>query len=1070
MRKIVMLLCTMALLPCMHAEVFSALTRVDTMSTRITVLIAQNKIDSALMLAQKHYLQCSQGGDSVSRPCIDILRTIGMCYSKLQQEDSAATYYLTALERIEAFHPDDSLYHADMLTTSASSLGTLGAYADADSLLRQALSIYAAHSGDTSQKYLQCEYLSIKMQMRQGRGAEALPRLRSHLERLRSVVTGPTAGYADVLALMGTLLDMQGEYDAAYQFVDSAVSIIKKLHGTNSMEYARAMMSLGYHYMVTDNDPAGLGCYRDVERIYQYNRREDTPDYINVLYNIGAGYLGVGDHKSAARYMERALQRSRVVYGMDHPYQAFYLRGLGEVYQEMGDNEASEVSLRAGSLLTARVYGSDNPEHAISLYLLGKLFIYTDRLDSAEWYLRQALNVRRATLDATNNDYMSSVVSMGALFFMRGQYDSAQVYLQQIIASATTEEQRRSAGYLSALSNMGHVYSARGFYADAIRAYREVVDVSRVSTYTSDPENVYGNALFNLGYEYILQQQPDSAFLYLDAYLQLKRTNLRENLMWLSTRERNAYWKQQDSLYRKLISAAVELKNESPRINTLSFNAMMLSKALLLESSRETYRAVREYPDTNVRVMYSDLQRVRRSVSKMMSEGVDDPNLLNRSRRSADSLDERLSSILAEYADAQKSTLLEWTDIRVALDTSAALVEYAYFYDDAIRDNQYFAFVARREWSAPRLVRLGRERDLRIAIVDQNFEAQYDLLWKPLETMLNNVTTVYYSPAGAVHNVSLAGAFVMREDPLQGTQADVTLIPTYASDSYVLRRVTSSRSILRQSTRRTSKALRRIALYGGIQYDLVPTSERALAVAEPTEQDKAYRAMKGMQPVVPLPSTITEVDRAAAILRSYKWTADVVTGEQATESRIKQSLENSQWSVVHVATHGYAFPEKGVLRDSAGGLGLLPYRASEEPMVRSGLMMSGSNLSWTGRPDSMIQMTGEDGILTSMEVADMNLSGTELVVLSACKTGIGKIESNEGTYGLLRALKLAGVSYVIVSLWTVPDQETMELMTTFYEEYARTENPVRAFDLAQAAMRKRYPDEPERWAAFVLVQ
>jgi len=118
----------------------------------------------------------------------------------------------------------------------------------------------------------------------------------------------------------------------------------------------------------------------------------------------------------------------------------------------------------------------------------------------------------------------------------------------------------------------------------------------------------------------------------------------------------------------------------------------------------------------------------------------------------------------------------------------------------------------------------------------------------------------------------------------------------------------------------------------------------------------------------------------------------------------------------------------------------------------------------------MIEETGEDGILTAAEISNLDLTNTKLVVLSACETGLGKIEGSEGTFGLKRGFKLAGVEQIIVSLWSVPDKETTELMTLFYEDLAVTLNPVISFAKAQKEMRNKYPTRPDLWAGFVLVR
>ena len=112
----------------------------------------------------------------------------------------------------------------------------------------------------------------------------------------------------------------------------------------------------------------------------------------------------------------------------------------------------------------------------------------------------------------------------------------------------------------------------------------------------------------------------------------------------------------------------------------------------------------------------------------------------------------------------------------------------------------------------------------------------------------------------------------------------------------------------------------------------------------------------------------------------------------------------------------------------------------------------------------------EDGILTAYEISQMNLDQTELVVLSACDTGLGDIEGNEGVYGVQRAFKIAGAKYLIMSLWQVPDLQTQELMTIFYTKWLKEGMEIsEAFSAAQKAMREKYQD-PYMWAGFILVE
>jgi CHAT domain-containing protein len=137
-------------------------------------------------------------------------------------------------------------------------------------------------------------------------------------------------------------------------------------------------------------------------------------------------------------------------------------------------------------------------------------------------------------------------------------------------------------------------------------------------------------------------------------------------------------------------------------------------------------------------------------------------------------------------------------------------------------------------------------------------------------------------------------------------------------------------------------------------------------------------------------------------------------------------------------------------------------------LSQSGIALAGANNTNNEMGPGILDVN--DGILYGNEVLELPLSQTSLVVLSACETGLGTIKGIEGSYSLGKAFLMAGAEYIISSLWSVPDKETMELMTLFYEELTRTLNIESSFQFARLEMRKRYPDNPTAWAGFVLVR
>lgn len=191
------------------------------------------------------------------------------------------------------------------------------------------------------------------------------------------------------------------------------------------------------------------------------------------------------------------------------------------------------------------------------------------------------------------------------------------------------------------------------------------------------------------------------------------------------------------------------------------------------------------------------------------------------------------------------------------------------------------------------------------------------------------------------------------------------------------------------------------------------------------------------------------------------------TDADGTEEAFKSlpKRENGSPGMIHLATHGYFFPDPNSVDLTQSTE--VTFQLSANPMIRSGLILAGGNYAWSGRQP----LTGrEDGILTAYEISQMDLSNTQLVVLSACETGLGDIKGNEGVYGLQRAFKIAGVHYLIMSLWQVPDRETMQFMTTFYTHWLEEKLTVpEAFQKTQREMRDRFYN-PYSWAGFVLVE
>ena len=213
-----------------------------------------------------------------------------------------------------------------------------------------------------------------------------------------------------------------------------------------------------------------------------------------------------------------------------------------------------------------------------------------------------------------------------------------------------------------------------------------------------------------------------------------------------------------------------------------------------------------------------------------------------------------------------------------------------------------------------------------------------------------------------------------------------------------------------------------------------------------------------------------EVRQFGATLSDSNWTCLLDTASLGTEESFK-SMAGKKVNAVHIATHGFYYtPEEA---DNTRYDFFLLYNqdlsAEDKSLTRSGLNMSGANhiLEGENLPDNV-----EDGILTAKEIANIDLRGLDLVVLSACQTGLGDVSQGEGVFGLQRGFKKAGANSILMSLWEVDDKATQILMTQFYRNWLSGQSKRQSLLSAQIYLREieggKY-NEPKYWAAFVLL-
>lgn len=492
--------------------------------------------------------------------------------------------------------------------------------------------------------------------------------------------------------------------------------------------------------------------------------------------------------------------------------------------------------------------------------------------------------------------------------------------------------------------------------------------------------------------------------------------------------------------------------------------------------------------DTLLQKFYGDFQKERKLLSQLYALSKEEQKLSNVNLVQQKEKVNRLEKQLVRRADElnqniKVDSVATFTTLNQQLlgnEISIDFIDFQYYnLEEKTDTTHYYALLTTKESPTPKFIPLCTQKQLKTILKLSNQygagytkypeigKKLYELIWQPLEPYLKDIKTIHLSPTGLLHKIAFGGL------PYQ----DGHLLDQYQINYYG-----NLRDFINAQPAAIPKS---IALAGGAYFDIDSTDLVKLAqeaeefafvkldsIALSTSIASVSRAIandstRNAIEFNYLPGTKKEVEQLEIAFKKEGWQTVTYTGAQASEDNVKILNGENAPGILHLATHGYFFnpyekQEGTTLSDETMRERII---GAESPLLRSGLVFSGVNHSWKGGK----AIAGlEDGVLTAFEIANMELWNTELVVLSACETGLGDVESTEGVFGLQRAFKAAGVNKLVISLWKIPDAQTAELMQLFYQNFLSGMPLAKALRRAKLTMSKQY--SPFYWAGFVLVE
>jgi CHAT domain-containing protein/Tfp pilus assembly protein PilF len=870
---------------------------------------------------------------------------------------------------------------------------------------------------------------------------------------------------ANSLNNLAVLYQEQGAYAKAEPLLVRALDIWQKSLGPMHPLVASSLNNLAARYQAQ-------GAYGKAElllvRALDIREKALGPMHPKVgssLNNLAELYWTQGAYTKAEPLLVRALDIREKALGPMHPDVAQSLNNLASLYRAQGAYGKAEPLLVRALDIREKALGPMHSDVALILNNLASLYRVQGAYAKAEPLYVRALDIRERGLGPMHPDVATSLNNLALIYQAQGAYGKAELLLVRALDIREKGLGPMHPHVANSLHNLALLYRAQGAYAKAEPLVVRALDIREKALGPMHPD--VATSLNRLASLYQAQGAYPKAEPLLSRAADIRESQLRSSLAPLSESRTRAMMTLVQGETENLVSFHVDVSPNSPRARELALTTVLRRKGRVLDSLTEAQRTLRDHLTPPLRDQIDQLAQARSELAAQLYAAGEQrgskqrPGAIATLHTRIDDLEAALSAASAEFRVQNEPVSL--ANVQAALPPGAMLVEFVRYHRFDARaqrlwqEERYVAYLVTSQ-GPPRWVPLGEAAPIDAAVDAVLAALQAPVPTETTRTALQHLDALVVTPLrdqlAEVSHLILAPDGKLNLVPFE---ALIDAQGHYELERYLVSYLSSGRDLLRLAAHREPRSP--AVIVAGPDYGPLPLHPAPGTVAFP-----------------PLPDARAE----AADLGRY-FPAAPVTDKQATKEALA-ALRGP--TMLHVATHGFYAQDPGTV-PAPGPLGpsappptasalpaprgmrveidgdmssLSPPSSSSDPaegLDRSGLAMAGAN-------------QGAQGIVTAREIAGFDWWGTQLVVLSACETGVGAVPSGDGVYGMRRALVLAGAESQVVSLWSVSDASTRALMRDYYGELARGTGRAEALRRAQLHLlhQPRYA-HPYYWAAFI---
>lgn len=1012
------------------------------------------KDEEILAFMKKHEKDLEKNKGNRSK----LLNILGNSSFTKQYYGDAKDYYVNAFN--DAYAAGDTISWSFAQYNLAFLYNHIGYYPQAEQMFQQALPVMARVYGASSEQYTKMYRVLTQMYVEMGYYKEAKPMNDAIMYYFKTLKGEKDREYLIALNTDAQISQGLGDYKKATEIFNGLIKTHASLNPIDTGDYITTFNNAAEAYRQSGNYEEALRLLNNALRLSNKYKNADKISTATIYNNSGLCYKNTGDYKRAEICFDSCMYLYRSMDLANNPDYTNSLNNKADLYRILGRYVQATDLLTEVIQIRQKTTGKKHFTYANALVNIGLLYDSQYRYEEVEPYLLEAKDIYKETVGEEHQYYANCLHNLAVLYMHLNKYKEAEAYSKIAIESikkAVGEEHERYAYFLA---GAGLILEKQGKYEKAIEYFE--LSNAIIKKKFGVKHTAYIDGVFNIAsVNWSMKNYKKAKELYYSA-LQSHKTQFDAFFNAMSERDQLGFYSTMNEHFEIFNSFVFDYAEQFPKENhgdlySTCFNYQMFLKSLLLNNNVSSRREILNSKDTALVNLYNRWLYIKQQLANRYRETNTDENFWSISdlEIEADKLEQQLKNKTSAFVQSKTIT---FSEIKNKLNANEAAIniiraEKAGQITDTTYSLEYAAFIIIKNSTSPLLTKIAKSKNFETTFAQEysdNIENRkpdklsYNRFWKQISENLKGITKVYISPDGIYNQVNL---YTLQNPVTQKyvlDEIDLCILPNL---NYILRKNTSNPS-------KTAE------LFGYPDYEFDFEKQKK---QEKLNQMVALNRF-GFSELPPLPGTKTEVENISASLKTNAWTINSYTEERASEQQLKKA---DSLKVLHIATHGFFLKDISENEDETI-LGFEASKIKSNPLLRSGIMLAGASVV---ARDTLATEFEQDGIFTAYEASLLNLTNTDLVVLSACETGLGVDLNNQGVFGLQRAFYIAGAKNLIMSLWVVDDDATQILMSEFYKEWALNpakENISKAFKKAQAEVRKKYP-HPYYWGAFTLL-